>query len=393
MDISTVENSLHILTGIIGLITMVLLLFSIRSNKLVNFFFLLITAIISFRALMRGTYNLHLQPYADDFTGAFRALSLIVLPLFYLYFKGLKSDQKKIIWLDLLHLIFPLALIVFLSISSHFNWENLFLVRSFNLVIVVSYTLGYLVFTWRLVYKEIVIANSSNHRQHINLMRNWSIYLLSLSTLQIIRLIISLFVDFSNDNFLTGHPFSAVSSIFWLSIFGKILITPEILFGLPKLTQRLQSSKNEKVDIRDFWNSHVTQMENQNDFKMRDKMDAKVLGLIQEIEQIIATKHLFKNPKMSVSDLATEIGEPVSHLVYLFKYHCTVNFTEFKTIHKIDHAKELIDAGFLSTNTMESLAAEIGFSSYNPFFTAFKKYTNQAPNDYYRSTNKVLNRN
>lgn len=393
MDISTVENSLHILTGIIGLITMVLLLFSIRSNKLVNFFFLLITAIISFRALMRGTYGLHLQTYADDFTGAFRALSLIVLPLFYLYFKGLKSDQKKIIWLDLLHLIFPLALIVFLSINSYFHWENLFLVRSLNLVIVVSYTLGYLAFTWRLVYKEIVIANSRNHRQHINLMRNWSVYLLSLSTLQIIRLIISLFVDFSHDNFLTGHTFSVLSSIFWLSIFGKILITPEILFGLPKLTQRLQNSKNENVDIRDFWNSHVTQMENQNDFKMRDKMDTKVLGLIQEIEQVIATKHLFKNPKMSISDLATEIGVPVSHLVYLFKYHCTVNFTEFKTIHKIDHAKELIDAGFLSTNTLESLAAEIGFSSYNPFFTAFKKYTNQAPNDYYRSTNKVLNRN
>ena len=393
MDISTIENSLHLLTGIIGLITMVLLLFSIRSNKLVNFFFLLISAIISFRALMRGTYGFQLQSFANDFTGAYRALSLIVLPLFYLYFKGLISDQKKIIWLDLLHLVFPLALIVFLSISSYFQWENLFLVRSFNLVIVVSYTLGYLAFSWQLVYKEIIITNSSSHRQHINLIRNWSVYLLTLSTLQIIRLIISLFVDFSNDNFLTGHPFSVVSSIFWLSIFGKILITPEILFGLPKLTQRLQNSKNRNVDIRDFWNSHVTQMENQNDFKMREKMDIKVMGLIQEIEEVIATTHLFKNPKMSISDLATEIGEPVSHLVYLFKYHCTVNFTEFKTIHKIDHAKELIDAGFLSTNTMESLAAEIGFSSYNPFFTAFKKYTNQSPNDYYRSTNKVLNRN
>jgi AraC-like DNA-binding protein len=393
MDISTLENSLHLLTGLIGLITMVLLFFSVRSNKLVNFFFLLITAIISFRALMRGTYRLHLQPYASDFTGAFRALSLLVLPLFYLYFKGLTADQKKIIWLDLLHLIFPLAIIAFLSISSHFHWQHLFWVRSFNLVVVVIFTLGYLAFTWRLVYKEIIITNSSNHRQHQKLIRNWSIFLLTLSTLQITRFILSLFVDFSQAILLTGHPFSVVSSIFWLAIFGKILITPEILFGLPKLTQRLQNSKNANVDIRDFWNSHVTQMENQNDFKMRDKMDTKVLGLIQEIEQVTATKHFFKNPKMSISDLATEIGVPVSHLVYLFKYHCTVNFTEFKTIHKIDHAKELIDSGFLSTNTLESLAAEIGFSSYNPFFTAFKKYTNQSPNDYYRSPNKALKRN
>jgi AraC-like DNA-binding protein len=393
MDFSIVENSLHILTGIIGLITMVLLLFSIRSNKLVNFFFLLITAIISFRALMRGTYGFQLQSYASDFTAAYRAFSLFVLPLFYLYFKGLTSDQKKIIWLDLLHFIFPFALFVFLGISSHFHWQNHLLVRSLNLVIVVIYTLSYLAFSWRLVYKEILIGDSRNHRQHIHLIRNWSIFLLSVSSLQIARLILSLIVDFSQDNLLTGYPFSAVSSIFWLAIFGKILITPEILFGLPKLTQRIQNSKNEDLDIREYWNSQVTQMENQNDFKMRDKMDTRVVGLIQEIEQIIATKHFFKNPKISISDLATEIGVPVSHLVYLFKYHCTVNFTEFKTIHKIDHAKELIDAGFLSSNTMESLASEIGFSSYNPFFMAFKKYTNQSPNEYYRRPNKVQKRN
>jgi AraC-like DNA-binding protein len=393
MDISTLENSLHLITGIIGTIAMVLLFFSIRPNKLVNFFFLLITAIISFRALMRGTYGFQLQSYANDFMSSYRGISLFVLPLFYLYFKGLTSDQKKIIWPDLLHLVFPLTFIVFLSISSHFHWQHLFLVKSFNLFITITFTLVYLVFSWRLIYKEIVITNSSNHRQHQKLLRNWSIFLLTLSTLQITRLIISLFLDFSQANLLTGYPFSVVSSIFWLAIFGKILITPEILFGLPKLTQRLQNNKNEGKDIRDFWNSQVTQMENQNDFKMRDKMDTKVMGLIQEIEQVITTKHFFKNPKISISDLATEIGVPVSHLVYFFKYHCKVTFTEFKTIHKIDHAKELIDTGFLSTNTLESLAAEIGFSSYNPFFMAFKKYTNQSPNDYYRSTNKVLNRN
>jgi AraC-like DNA-binding protein len=91
---------------------------------------------------------------------------------------------------------------------------------------------------------------------------------------------------------------------------------------------------------------------------------------------------------MSISKLASEIGEPISHLVYLFKYHCTVNFTEYKTIHKIDYAKELINEGFLAVNTMETLAYEVGFASYNPFFMAFKKYTNQSPNEYYRNINK-----
>jgi AraC-like DNA-binding protein len=28
------------------------------------------------------------------------------------------------------------------------------------------------------------------------------------------------------------------------------------------------------------------------------------------------------------------------------------------------------------------LATEVGFSSYNPFFTAFKKYVGMSPNEY-----------
>jgi AraC-like DNA-binding protein len=36
----------------------------------------------------------------------------------------------------------------------------------------------------------------------------------------------------------------------------------------------------------------------------------------------------------------------------------------------------------LSINTLESLAIEVGFSSYNPFFTAFKKLVGMSPNDY-----------
>jgi AraC-like DNA-binding protein len=73
---------------------------------------------------------------------------------------------------------------------------------------------------------------------------------------------------------------------------------------------------------------------------------------------------------------------PLSHLIYLFQYHCQLTFTEYKTHIKIEDAKQLIESGFLKTNTLESLAIEVGFSSYNPFFTAFKKRVGMSPNDY-----------
>jgi AraC-like DNA-binding protein len=393
MEISVIENSIFILTGFVGFTTMILLLFSIRSNKHVNFFFLLITGIISFRALVRGTYGFHLQSIAADFSTANRSLMLIIFPLFYLYFKGLIADQKKIIWKDLVHLIFPIVFSFFFKTNANFHLIDNENVRVYYLAVTIIFPTIYLVLIWQLVYKIFFNEVNSSNVQHYNLIRNWSIFLLIVSTFQVVRLIISLLIDFSQNTLLTGNPYSIVSSIIWIIIFGKILITPEILFGLPKLNQRIKNFQVDKMVLTNFWNSQISTIENPNDFKMRDKMDQKALIIIQEIEQVFVTKLLFKNPKISISELAVEIGEPVSHIVYLFKYHCTVNFTEFKTIHRINHAKELIKEGFLSINTMETLAFEVGFSSYNPFFTAFKKYTNQSPNDYFRSLNKVQNKN
>jgi AraC-like DNA-binding protein len=86
--------------------------------------------------------------------------------------------------------------------------------------------------------------------------------------------------------------------------------------------------------------------------------------------------------------MANELNIPVSHLIYMFKYHCQYTFTEYKTIIKIEDAKRLIESGFLTVNTLESLAIEVGFSSYNPFFTAFKKLTGKSPNEYAMSLTK-----
>ena len=58
---------------------------------------------------------------------------------------------------------------------------------------------------------------------------------------------------------------------------------------------------------------------------------------------------------------------------------------------RIDIAIEEIDKGYLNMNTMESLASSIGFASYNPFFTAFKKHIGLSPKKYQIQQAKVLN--
>jgi len=58
---------------------------------------------------------------------------------------------------------------------------------------------------------------------------------------------------------------------------------------------------------------------------------------------------------------------------------------------RIDLAITEIDRGYLQMKTMESLASSIGFASYNPFFTAFKKHTGLSPKKYQILHGKLLN--
>jgi AraC-like DNA-binding protein len=43
----------------------------------------------------------------------------------------------------------------------------------------------------------------------------------------------------------------------------------------------------------------------------------------------------------------------------------------------------------LNTITLEGLASKVGFSSYNSFFTSFKKQTKLAPKEYLLNKSKI----
>ena len=80
--------------------------------------------------------------------------------------------------------------------------------------------------------------------------------------------------------------------------------------------------------------------------------------------------------------MANRLKIPKSHLTFVFKYLSRVSFTEFKKIVRIHDALQLIEKGYLQSNTIESLASKVGFSSYSPFYTTFKEVTGISPQIY-----------
>ena len=118
------------------------------------------------------------------------------------------------------------------------------------------------------------------------------------------------------------------------------------------------------------------------DAKLSQLVNTKIVSYLNEIEKFIINETPFRSPKYSVYNLANNLSIPSSHLAYIFKYHCKMSFTEYKNHYRIEDALKLINEGFLDSKTFEGLAEKVGYVSYNPFFTSFKKQTNYSPKVY-----------
>ncbi len=388
MNFALFEHFTLFIVGLIGLVTLSLILFSIKSNKLVNLYLVLLITLASVRMLVRSSYLLGLQEQISDFTGAYKSLLLYSLPFFYLYFKSIISDSKQFNRKDLNHLIFPLVLFVFNFIFLNHDYLSSVFIRFTNLLVCSFFATFYFVKSYQILKNNLWNKQQIIHIEHYKLIRNWTVFLITICGILMLRLIVSLAFESITSTQLTGKTLTFLQVILWLIIFMKILISPEILFGMPQLTAKESNTISKSKAEISYWYIGEIDIANQQDRKLKEKVDSKILELIEEIEFLAKEKNFFRNQKITIMDMANELNIPVSHLVYMFKYHCKLTFTEYKTEIKIEDAKQLIEGGFLTINTLESLATEVGFSSYNPFFTAFKKLVGKSPNEYSMSLSK-----
>jgi AraC-like DNA-binding protein len=107
-----------------------------------------------------------------------------------------------------------------------------------------------------------------------------------------------------------------------------------------------------------------------------------IFSYAKNIDQVCYNNLLFRDKTFKINNLSQLLKVPESHLIYLFKYHSSLSFSEYRTQCRINDAITLISKNYLEKNTLESLAIEVGFSSYNPFYTSFKISTKFSPTQY-----------
>jgi AraC-like DNA-binding protein len=320
---------------------------------------------------------------------------LISTPCYYLYFENLVLENrlkaKKLIHFALPAVLFITIINSSLSSGNHLKFSVITneglpnLTGKIFIILSMMFALGYLTAGFILLRKNVWNRKSEIKiiQEQNNLIKKWSLFLFAMFFLLfLIRLfmltILKLKMGYNQD--LIWLP-----SLVWCSVFIQIILTPELIYGYNFYKDKIDAT-NSEVLLPKMWNlkNNAEKIIVAKDAKLAVKVLPMLTEYIHKIEEASFHSHEFQNPAFTIEDFALYLGIPCSHLNFIFKYYCKDTFLDYKKFVRIHDAIKLMENGYLKSNTIESLAAKVGFVTYNTFHVAFKSITGTTAQAYFK---------
>jgi AraC-like DNA-binding protein len=377
---------LYILTSLLGFLIITLIAIWYKSNRIINIYLLVVFLLLSIKFLIHGLIDLKIFTFINHDNISYFPFFSIGIPSLYLYFKNLVNDTKTFNKNELKHFIFPVLLGFYTLLLDQFyilSFYSSFILYS----IFIIFHSFYIFLSFQFLKKNIWQRKAElfNADQQNNLLIKWTTFLFIFSCLISLRLFVSLSLGVMNHRYTYGQNYQWISAILLDLIYIKILSSPQILYGYNALYKKIKKHRDSNFILRDLWIITPTEpITNSQDLILQEKIEAYITTYLQNIETLVLRYEILRNPLVSLTDIANKLEIPKSHITFVFKYHSKVSFTEFKKIIRIYDALHLIEENYLKSNTLESLATKVGFSSYNPFFITFKDITGTTPQIYYK---------
>jgi AraC-like DNA-binding protein len=289
-------------------------------------------------------------------------------------------------WLEIIHFIFPILLIQENRFGLIQTWTHSDL-TFFIKALIISLNMYYFSLSFLLINRNIWKKSETMllESKQDKLIKKWTIVVFSAFTLMQIRLISVLLFKY-NSEYITDNSFIWINSIIMFVVFIMIITSPEVLNGY--ISQISRERELTSSVVSNWRLKSIQQISNAQDFQLSLKINTELDAYFQQIDQSIKQDHFFRQSGLSINDLALKLKMPKSHLSFIFKYHSTISFSDFKKLNRIQDAIALINEGYLKTTTFDSLSKMVGFSTYNTFYIAFKEVTNKAPQEYVNGINE-----
>lgn len=383
-------NIIMLLSAFLGYIVIFLAFKNYKNNRIVNSFLLFIFLISSTRLMLEGISEMYNVVDLKTFCMKSETYMALILPCFYLYLYNLIKDHHNFIFKDLLHimvLLFALIEREFLLFDSIFDCKLNYNITQFFAIYALVYILAiFLTLKKNVWHKKATLSFTKTQN---TLIKKWTILLFIVINAFLLRFFLLYYKQYLFFEPLVINPnkYLWVTALVWIVLFMIIISNPQILYGYSYL-QAESAKTNSDLKSTNYWNiQSKIKINNNQDQLLKEKISPKIEPYVFELNALLFKNTYFRNPKFSIKDLAEVLNIPNSHLKYIFKYHSKLSFSDYKKISRIQNSLELINNNYLATNTLESLSKEVGFSSYNPFFTCFKDVVGKSPHQYISSIN------
>jgi AraC-like DNA-binding protein len=93
----------------------------------------------------------------------------------------------------------------------------------------------------------------------------------------------------------------------------------------------------------------------------------------------------YLNEAFDIEDIAEKLDIPRHHIIYCFTMILQKKFTAYRSMMRVEHAKELLHAGTADSLSIDGIGAQSGFSSRSGFYATFKAETGMTPSQYLES--------
>ena len=380
-----------------------LLLKGLKSQPLMVYLSMILLA-VSIRIIFQTLFNvLFLQPFFKSF-GFIGCLQFLIGPSVFLYLRSITGNAELPRSRILLH--FLPAVLVFIDLSLGFILDSSkeFAFVDFDdfqnhipgilprPVVFASFAILTLLYTIKCfqVFTN-AIAQGRLVGQQGKLVLNWCLFFFLPLVVIFSFYLLNFIQAIPSNNFQMHSSNSLLLKVVFIGIMIVFIGTSEGLQSVKPLMKSNQeddgfdeipdaalAKENPENDLG--WIAS-TKSDNLKVAHTLYKDQANIDQLIERINEFVLNNKPFRNPNYGLEDLSNDLKIPQHHLRYLFKYHNTSGFVDFRNYNRtLDMLDEIKEKGF-QNQTLESYSSNFGFGSHSAMLRSFKKFHGGTPHD------------